>query len=402
MIFLDEPLSGLDSYAAWSVVQVLKDLAAHGCAVLCTIHQPSSEIFQSFDKLICLAEGRTVYCDAVSGLSKYMAKLQHPVPKETNPADHILFFVQTQTKEDLASFTKTWATDEEPQVLRAIADTRLSASAIPPLQIQRKSFLLQLAFLVQRELRELLRNKIGLVMRFAVNGFMGFLFAFIFQNIGKKDGPGALQGHFGAICNVFIGTMFSAAQPLLLQFPSERPIFLREYAANMYGTIPYFLAKTIVEIPVAFLTSVETWIISYWIMGFSGNIFYLMLISWGLTLTASSTALFIGCSVANAQSAQELSPLVFVPQILFTGIFIPIGLVPSWLRWMQYLCALKYAINLGCVVEFGSLEGGELVLTENDIHKDKAVLYMVILACIFAGFRTLAMINLRRKASFVY
>merc|ERR1719359_2121614 len=64
MIFLDEPLSGLDSYAAYTVIQVLKELAAHGCAVLCTIHQPSSEIFQSFDKLICLAEGYTVYCDA--------------------------------------------------------------------------------------------------------------------------------------------------------------------------------------------------------------------------------------------------------------------------------------------------------------------------------------------------
>merc|ERR1712224_331103 len=121
-----------------------------------------------------------------------------------------------------------------------------------------------------------------------------------------------------------------------------RPIFLREYAANMYGTIPYFLAKTFVEIPVAFLTSLETWLISYWVMGFSGNFFGLVVVSWALTLTASSTALFISCSVANAQTAQELAPLIFVPQILFTGIFIPIGLVPTWLRWLQYLAALKY------------------------------------------------------------
>merc|ERR1711988_1045143 len=75
MIFLDEPLSGLDSYAAYSVVQVCKDLAAHGCAVLCTIHQPSSEIFQCFDKAICLADGRTVYGDSVTRLATYMGKL---------------------------------------------------------------------------------------------------------------------------------------------------------------------------------------------------------------------------------------------------------------------------------------------------------------------------------------
>jgi len=223
------------------------------------------------------------------------------------------------------------------------------------------------------------------------------------QGIGHKDDqPGGLQGHFGAICNVCIGIMFGAAQPLILQFPSERPIFLREYAANMYGTIPYFLAKTIVEIPVGFLTSLENWLISYFIMGFSGNFFYLVVITWGLTITASSTALFIGCSVANAQSAQELAPLIFVPQILFTGIFIPIGLVPVWLRWMQYLAALKYAINLACIVEFGSIAGGDVILTTQDIDKDKAWLYVLNLACILAGFRLLAMINLRRKASFVF
>lgn len=403
LIFLDEPLSGLDSYAAYTVVQVLKDLAAHGCAVLCTIHQPSSEIFQCFDKVICLAEGRTVYGDTVTGLSNYMGKLNHPVPKDTNPADHILFFVQTQTPEDLASVTQTWTSKEHLKTLSEIATVRASSAGIPPRAVHRKSCLLQLRYLVQRELREVLRNKIGLVMRFAVTGVMGVLFAFIFRNIGKKDDQeGGLQGHFGAICNVFIGTMFGAAQPLLLQFPSERPIFLREYAANMYGTVPYFAAKTVVELPLALLTSLETWLISYWIMGFSGNFFYLVMVSWLLTLTASSTALFVGCSVANAQSAQELAPLIFVPQILFTGIFIPIGLVPQWLRWLQYICALKYAIDLGCIVEFASLPSGDVILRSQDIDKDKVVTYVLILAGILVGFRILAMINLRRRASFVF
>merc|ERR1711904_317178 len=100
-------------------------------------------------------------------------------------------------------------------------------------------------------------------MRFAVNGIMGLLFAFIFQGIGGKDAEqGGFQGHFGAICNLMIGTMFSSAQPLLLQFPLERPVFLREYGANMYGTLPYFLSKMIIELPLTFLTALESWLIS--------------------------------------------------------------------------------------------------------------------------------------------
>lgn len=405
MIFLDEPLSGLDSYAAWTVVQVLKDLASNGCAVLCTIHQPSSEIFQSFDKMICLAEGKTVYCDSTNTLTQYMDRVGHPVPVHYNPADHILFLVQKQSKEELERFTACWSSEELRVVMDKISAARTQAQGVPaPGAIAKKGFCVQLSFLLKREFDLTFRNKIGLIMRFAVQAVMGILFACIFQGIGNKgDQQGGLQGHFGAICNLMIGTMFGSAQPLLLQFPSERPVFLREYAANMYGVLPYFLAKTLVEMPLTFLTSLESFLIAYWVMGLQGNFFYLVLISWALALTAASTALFIGCSVTNAQSAQELAPLIFVPQIIFTGIFIPISLVPEALRWLQYLCALKYAIDLGCIVEFANIpEGKDFLNNVQSIDTDQWGLYALILVAIFLGFRTLAVLSLRKRARFVF
>jgi len=240
-------------------------------------------------------------------------------------------------------------------------------------------------------------------MRFVVNGVMGLVFAFIFFGIGDKDDEeGGLQGHFGAICNLMISTMFGNAQPLLLTFAMERPIFLREHATNMYGTVPYFLAKTIVEMPLTFLTSLETFLIAYWVVGLSGNFFYLVLVGWALGLAAASTALMIGCSVEHAQSAQELSPLVFVPQILFSGIFIPISLIPEGLQWLQYLCALKYAVNLACVVEFESLpKGRDFLKKTQNIDPDSVWLYVAIMVGIFCAFRALAMINLTRHARYV-
>ena len=53
--------SGLDSFAAMQVVQVLKKIAQAGCAVLFTIHQPSSDVFNSFDRLLLLNRGRVLY-----------------------------------------------------------------------------------------------------------------------------------------------------------------------------------------------------------------------------------------------------------------------------------------------------------------------------------------------------
>jgi ABC-type multidrug transport system ATPase subunit len=56
---LDEPTSGLDSQTAWSICKLLRKLANHGQTVLCTIHQPSSELFQMFDSLLLLDRGGT-------------------------------------------------------------------------------------------------------------------------------------------------------------------------------------------------------------------------------------------------------------------------------------------------------------------------------------------------------
>lgn len=62
LLFLDEPTSGLDSQSAWAITSFLRDLADHGQAILCTIHQPSSELFQVFDRLLLLKKGgQTVY-----------------------------------------------------------------------------------------------------------------------------------------------------------------------------------------------------------------------------------------------------------------------------------------------------------------------------------------------------
>lgn len=57
LLFLDEPSSGLDSQSAWAIVSFLRKLADQGQAVRSTIHQPSSLLFQQFDRLLFLAKG---------------------------------------------------------------------------------------------------------------------------------------------------------------------------------------------------------------------------------------------------------------------------------------------------------------------------------------------------------
>ncbi len=65
LLFCDEPTSGLDSFMAMSIVDCMKSLASQGKTIICTIHQPSSELFQKFDSLYLMAEGRLAYSGAL-------------------------------------------------------------------------------------------------------------------------------------------------------------------------------------------------------------------------------------------------------------------------------------------------------------------------------------------------
>ena len=88
----DRPTSGLDGQSAWNLVRFLKKLAARGQAILCTIHQPSSLLFESFDRLLLLERGgETVYFGDIGAdsqiLRDYFARYGAVCPENVNPAE---------------------------------------------------------------------------------------------------------------------------------------------------------------------------------------------------------------------------------------------------------------------------------------------------------------------------
>ncbi|CAD7928040.1 unnamed protein product [Amoebophrya sp. A120] len=62
VMFLDEPTSGLDSFSSLKLIAELKNIAIEEDAIICaTIHQPSSEIFDNFDRVICMRDGEIMF-----------------------------------------------------------------------------------------------------------------------------------------------------------------------------------------------------------------------------------------------------------------------------------------------------------------------------------------------------
>lgn len=71
LLLCDEPTSGIDSFMAQSVMNVMKEMTRRGKAVIFTIHQPSSEVFAMFDRVLILAEGRVAFLGNVDQAHKF-------------------------------------------------------------------------------------------------------------------------------------------------------------------------------------------------------------------------------------------------------------------------------------------------------------------------------------------
>jgi ABC-type multidrug transport system ATPase subunit len=461
LLFLDEPLSGLDSYAAFTLTQALKDLASSGVPVLCTVHQPSSEIFDMFDDIIILHDGDLAYQGPANKLASHFDALGFPCPKNFNPADHVMFLLQKEPAEKIREIKQAWMRSELMQEVKVRINSSVNRSNGHSNATQasftgegRVGCFQQLAVLTVREARGTFRARGPLIARYGMAMFLAGLYGWLFAGSAatgdKPGGPcksgsfdpeacrGAFLSHFNTIVSLSIAAMMGAAQPILLLFPNERPVFLREYAANQYGVVSYFVSKTIIEMPVVLGTQVMTFLVAYWLMGLHGDFAMLVILAWLLGITSASIALIVGCAVASPQKAIQLAPLALLPQMLFSGLFLPVDKIPVSLRWVKTLCPLKYAINLlgmeefryahnrvqECIKVYGadrcdfktaatnkdllvlSEYGGDLermaLLKEQSIDYDDYAFDLAMMIGLFVGFRILSTILLWRKGKYVY
>ena len=129
LLFLDEPTSGLDSQSSWAIVAFLRKLADNGQAVLSTIHQPSSILFQEFDRLLFLAKGgKTVYFGDIGQNSETLLTYfeghgaRHCDDAE-NPAEYMLDIIGAGAKRKKAQdWPEVWKSSQEAKDVQTELD----------------------------------------------------------------------------------------------------------------------------------------------------------------------------------------------------------------------------------------------------------------------------------------
>jgi ABC-type multidrug transport system permease subunit len=205
---------------------------------------------------------------------------------------------------------------------------------------------------------------------------------------------------------ILLMSMFGTAQPALLAFPEERPVFLREYSTNHYSVVAYFLSRLTMEAAVTAFQILVQVTISYFMIGFQSSFGILFFTIYLLAMASTAMAVLLGCAVEDPKLGQEMLPLLFVPQMLFAGFFVAPDLIPVWLRWARFLCSLTYAVRIGLVAEFadgcGSVQADmncENLLNTIEADEDETWWNWLVLVALFSTFRLLALYVLQQKAT---
>jgi ABC-type multidrug transport system ATPase subunit len=112
VIMLDEPTSGLDSLTSYVIVKHLSDLARdRNKTVIMTIHQPNSEIFGLFHKLVLMVEGRLIYQGPASQAVDYFGSQFGLVcPDFYNPADYFMSIMHSHLQQNVDRYSQYCST----------------------------------------------------------------------------------------------------------------------------------------------------------------------------------------------------------------------------------------------------------------------------------------------------
>ena len=124
--------------------------------VLCTIHQPSSEVFHEFDIVIFMKAGRIFYQGPVSSLNSYFASKGYNCPQDYNPCDFVMTIIQTETVESLDAkgvfmSPPSHLSGSDDNAAKAVAVTKQDEAFLEYMPNVHAAYLKQINWLAYRE-----------------------------------------------------------------------------------------------------------------------------------------------------------------------------------------------------------------------------------------------------------
>uniref|UniRef100_A0A453SIL8 ABC transporter domain-containing protein n=2 Tax=Aegilops tauschii subsp. strangulata TaxID=200361 RepID=A0A453SIL8_AEGTS len=371
IIFMDEPTSGLDARAAAIVMRTVRNTVDTGRTVVCTIHQPSIDIFEAFDELFLMKRGgEEIYVGPLGhqscDLIQYFEGIERvsKIKPGYNPATWMLE-VTSQAQEDIlgVSFAEVYKNSDLYQrnqsVIRDISRAPAGSKDLYfPTQYSQSSITQCMACLWKQHL-SYWRNPQYTVVRFFFSLVVALMFGTIFWQLGGKRSR--TQDLFNAMGSMYAAVLFmgisysSSVQPVVAV---ERTVFYRERAAGMYSALPYAFGQVVVELPYVLVQSLAYGVIVYAMIGFQWDVkkfcWYLYFMYFTLLYFTYYGMLAVGLT-PSYNIASIVSSFFYGVWNLFSGFVISRPTMPVWWRWYSWVCPVSWTLYGLVASQFGDL-----------------------------------------------
>mmetsp|Transcript_29857 Transcript_29857/g.83425 ORF Transcript_29857/g.83425 Transcript_29857/m.83425 type:complete len:743 (+) Transcript_29857:45-2273(+) len=397
ILFVDEATSGLDSQTAEDVVKILQEIARTGRTVICTIHQPSFDIFRMFDKLLLLQRGQVVYNGPIVDCVDYFAGLGWACPEYQNPAEYFMKILTLEQPKTLPSGV------EVPQAPGESLLTTTSALQVGKYTIHRKaegnwsrawqqhqlrledqgktapipdgqqsiqqsyesdqfddlqyptSFFEQFLVLLERNMwmtfKDRQQFRARLILCICVSLFQGLTY---FQFEPTQD---TVQNRQSIIFSSILFNGMNMLMNTVVLFPMERAVITREFQNGTYRMLAYYLARVITAISYQFVYVFFYVSILYFMSGMYGSaqayLSYIMVIAL-VGMIAVTLGIVIGALVPSVNLGPSLVSPLMMPLIIFSG-YLVTGKIPPWFIWIYYISFFQYAFHVLVVTQFKNL-----------------------------------------------
>lgn len=357
VLFLDEPTSGISSSSALTVARALRKIADHGTAVVCTLHQPSKEVFSMFDRVLLLKRGgKMVYFgdigeNATTLRGYFEARGAHRMREEENPAAWMLDVVG----DDDVDWPELWSQSEE-HVMRneeTAALTQAPQHQSPEkgggdggdkLSLERPSLGTQVSTVIARQFKLYWRSPDYNGTRVILNLCMALVIGILFlRDVGTDQQGSGLA--FAALFLTLIPASISAVN-VIPKTMAGRDVFYREVASGTYQPLAYHAAVGLVEIPFTVFSTIVFSAVFYFMVGLDAGRFgyfvlaillvYLMSIMYGIALSAVLPTVQLATTIENS---------IFSILMVLSGFFIRKTQMRPWWKWTTWINPFSYYLS---------------------------------------------------------
>ncbi|KAI8933315.1 hypothetical protein NX059_009940 [Plenodomus lindquistii] len=352
LLFLDEPTSGLDSQSAFNIVRFLRKLAAAGQAILCTIHQPNSALFENFDRLLLLQRGgQCVYFGDIGKdahvLLDYFHRNGADCPPDANPAEWMLDAVGAGSAPRIGD--RDWAdvwrdSPEFAEVKRHIVEVKAQRAAEVgnAEAVDQKEYATPMSYqikqVVKRQNLSFWRTPNYGFTRLFNHVIIALLTGLMYLQL--DDSRSSLQYRVFIIFQVTVLPALILAQ-VEPKYAVQRMISFREQMSKAYKTFPFALSMVLAEMPYSLLCAVFFFLPLYYIPGLNsdssraGYQFFIVLITEVFSVTLAQA---IAALTPTPFIASYVNPFIIIIFALFCGVTIPKPQIPKfWRVWLYEL-----------------------------------------------------------------